>query len=491
MNFSENTQAILLLNAHFAKVVKGEFTPLTPTEWGNFASWLRDKELSPAQLLKADLSDVLASWHDRKVTTKRIQALLERGHAMALALEKWERAGIWVITRSDDAYPRRLKNRLRWATPAVFFGVGNRDLLNQSALAVVGSRNASAEDLYFSDVVGAQAASQGYALVSGGARGVDETAMLGALNAEGTAVGIMADSLLKAATSAKWRKHLMQGNLALISPFYPEAGFNTGNAMARNKYVYCMSDAALVAHSGTKGGTLTGALENLKKCWVPLWVKETNDPNAGNGQIVANGGRWFSSPAETIDIASMLFSTTTQSEQVGVVADNGHCPSNETPSLFSQPEAAIEPSETTVADVAKGIDVDSKADIQNSEATVDPAQTGPSDLLISVPNDEPSPEDISSSESPSLTKEGDQSEENWDNQSNQESLQPLFQLFLVHIAKLCAAPKTIDEISDDLGLHKSQTKAWLVQAEQEHKVEKLSRPVRYQWSVQESLEGIE
>ncbi len=141
MNFSENTQAILLLNAHFAKVVKGEFAPLT-----------------------ANLSDVLASWHDRKVTTKRIQALLERGHAMALALD-----------------------------------------------------------------------SQGYALVSGGARGVDETAMLGALNAEGTAVGIMADSLLKAATSAKWRKHLMRGNLALISPFYPEISDDLGLHKSQTK----------------------------------------------------------------------------------------------------------------------------------------------------------------------------------------------------------------------------------------------------------------
>lgn len=43
----------------------------------------------------------------------------------------------------------------------------------------------------------------------------------------------------------------MAMNLVLMSPFNPEAGFDVGNAMARNKYVYCLADAAVVVHSGT------------------------------------------------------------------------------------------------------------------------------------------------------------------------------------------------------------------------------------------------
>ena len=57
----------------------------------------------------------------------------------------------------------------------------------------------------------------------------------------GAVIGVMADSLLKAATSAKWRRGLMDGHVVLVSPFYPEAGFNAGNAMARNKYIYCLA----------------------------------------------------------------------------------------------------------------------------------------------------------------------------------------------------------------------------------------------------------
>jgi hypothetical protein len=65
----------------------------------------------------------------------------------------------------------------------------------------------------------------------------------------------------------------MMKNLVLVSPFNPEAGFDVGNAMARNKYIYCLSDAAIVvATSKGSGGTWSGATENLKRNWAPLWV---------------------------------------------------------------------------------------------------------------------------------------------------------------------------------------------------------------------------
>jgi predicted Rossmann fold nucleotide-binding protein DprA/Smf involved in DNA uptake len=159
-------------------------------------------------------------------------------------------------------------------------------LLNGGGLAVIGSRNVNDEDLAYSRNLGALAAGEGYSIVSGGARGVDEASMLGALEAEGTVIGVLADSLLRACTSAKYRKYLLANNLVLISTFYPEAGFNAGNAMQRNKYIYCLSDAAIAVQSGTKGGTWSGAMENLKKQWVPLWVKRTADTLAGNSAIV-------------------------------------------------------------------------------------------------------------------------------------------------------------------------------------------------------------
>ena len=306
MNLSTTAQATLLLTCHFSKASKEQVKPLTTTEWGRFAVWLKEKGMTPADLLTTDAYTALASWCDSHVSVERLQALLARGHSLALAMEKWQRAGLWVVTRSDTDYPKRLKARLRTDSPPVLFGCGNKSLLEIGGIAVVGSRNAGDADLAFTVALGAKAAVQGIGIVSGGARGIDESAMLGAIRAGGQVIGIMADSLLSAATSAKWRKGIMDGNLVLLSPFYPEAGFNAGNAMARNKYIYCLADTAVVVHSGKAGGTITGAQENLKKQWIPLWVKPNQDNDAGNSLLVAKGGRWCEADIEALDKSTIL-----------------------------------------------------------------------------------------------------------------------------------------------------------------------------------------
>ncbi len=289
---SENTQAILLLTTHFPGSRDDAIKPLTPKEWGNFAAWLKEHDLTPELLLKDCPTDLLKEWPDKEVALDRIDALLHRGAALALAMEKWIGAGLWIVTRSDDEYPSRLKRRLGLNSPAVLFGCGGKFLLNGSGAAVVGSRNASNHDLEYARAVGSHIAARNWNVVSGGARGIDQEAMLGALEEGGTAVGVLADSLLRASSSSKYRRYLIDNNLVLVSTFNPEASFNTGNAMQRNKYIYCLSDWALVVHSGTKGGTWSGATENLKKGWIPLLVKPTNDKEAGNSDLVNKGALW-------------------------------------------------------------------------------------------------------------------------------------------------------------------------------------------------------
>lgn len=64
--------------------------------------------------------------------------------------------------------------------------------------------------------------------------------------------------------------------------------------MERNKYIYCLSDAAVVVCSTPeKGGTWAGADKNLKKKWVPLWVKKTSDSYSGNPNLEKKGAKWL------------------------------------------------------------------------------------------------------------------------------------------------------------------------------------------------------
>ena len=73
--------------------------------------------------------------------------------------------------------------------------------------------------------VGRLAASAGKTIVSGGARGIDQAAMLGALEQGGKVIGVLADSLEKSAMNRENRNALINGQLVLISSYDPSAGF--------------------------------------------------------------------------------------------------------------------------------------------------------------------------------------------------------------------------------------------------------------------------
>ena len=438
---SPTAQATLLLTSYFSKSSNEITKPLSNAEWGRFALWLKDKSITPADLLVGDPQALLQGWHDTRISAERIIELLKRGHSLALAMEKWQRAGLWVVTRSDSEYPKQLKQRLKTDCPPVLFGCGNKALLNTGGLAVVGSRNASDPDLAFTDQVGAKAAAENIAIISGGARGVDETVMIGAMRQGGMVVGVMADRLLRAATSSKWRKGLMEGHVVLVSPFYPEAGFNVGNAMARNKYIYCLADSSLVIHSGKKGGTLSGAQENLKKSWVPLWIKQTTDKDAANADLVAKGGNWLKADIQAFTISDLLNSKESLVSQVSEPIGDLFSTSSQ-PGLFTETE--LEPALTPeFKENVNEVKINRVAIELKAENEADSTDAYEIDNIPLVPID-------------------------------------FYKLFISELQRLAQKPITIDELIESTQLHKSQLTEWLKRAVNDEVVKKLNRPVRYQ-----------
>ena len=283
-------QAILLLTIALGPAARVAERPLSNAEWAKFASWLRGQNLYPGQLLTDDLAALLDGWEDSKVTLTRLKRLLDRGAALGIAVEKWERAGLWILTQFDREYPNRLKSRHDLRAPPFLVGCGSKRLLDKGGVAVVGSRNAREGELSYARKLAVAVSGYGKSIISGGARGVDLTAMEAALSANGTSVGVLADSLLTTSVSAKFRRYLSGGSLAFVSPFNPEARFNVGLAMARNRYIYCLSDCAVVVDSAKgKGGTWNGARENMKHNWVPIFVKPNGNHDSGNAELLKLG----------------------------------------------------------------------------------------------------------------------------------------------------------------------------------------------------------
>ncbi|MCY7384313.1 MAG: DNA-protecting protein DprA [Microcoleus sp. CAN_BIN18] len=288
-----DTQAILLLCASFGQNRQTEPQPLTLGEYNSLAGWLRENQKRPADLLHPTCLNLLQSIPVNKLDFYRISALLQRGVMLSLAVEKWTNQGLWILGRSDSQYPKRLKHILQHLAPAILYGIGNIRLLSQGGLAIVGSRDVDEKGLDRTQRIAQTCAEQEMQVVSGGARGVDTAAMLSALEAGGTAVGILADSLAKAAVAGKYRAAIKEDRLTLVSACDPNAGFNVGNAMARNKYIYALADRALVISCSVgTGGTWAGAVEAIEKIKeIPVFVRIDDAVPEGNRQLLKRGAQ--------------------------------------------------------------------------------------------------------------------------------------------------------------------------------------------------------
>jgi predicted Rossmann fold nucleotide-binding protein DprA/Smf involved in DNA uptake len=308
---SPNTQAILLLTA---PLIAGRNTSspdlLSPGEYKRLARHLRESQRQPADLLSPDAADFLRACQP-VMDENRLQRLLARGLLLSQAVERWQARAIWVISRADPEYPRRLKARLREDAPALFYGCGDISLLETGGLAVVGSRHVDDSLIDHTMTVGQLAARAGRTILSGGAKGIDQAAMRGALEAGGKVIGVLADSLEKTAMNRMHRNLLLDGRLVLISPYDPGVGFNVGNAMQRNKLIYALADVSLVVSSDlNKGGTWAGATEQLDKLrLVPVYVRSTGELSAGLEALRSKGAVPWPNPQD-VDAFEAVFDET-------------------------------------------------------------------------------------------------------------------------------------------------------------------------------------
>lgn len=308
MSLSLNAQAILLLTA---PLIAGRAEPssdlLTPSEYKRLARFLRDTQRKPADLLTLDARELLGECR-HFIDSTRIKRLLDRSFLMSQAIERWQTRAIWVVSRADAEYPSRLKTRLKDDAPPVIYGCGDAAILDTGGLAVVGSRNVDDVLVEYTEAIGRLAAKAKRTLVSGGARGIDQAAMRGALEAGGKVAGVLADSLEKAVLIRDHREVLMDGRLVLISPYDPASGFNVGHAMQRNKLIYALADAALVVISDyEKGGTWAGAIEQLEKLrLVPVYVRSNGETSKGLESLRRKGALPWPNPRTPDEFVEVL-----------------------------------------------------------------------------------------------------------------------------------------------------------------------------------------
>lgn len=452
---SPNTQAILLLTA---PLIAGRGTSsqdlLSPGEYKRLARHLREIQRQPADLVSPDAADLLRACQP-VIDEARLQRLLGRGFLLSQVIERWQARAIWVVSRADAEYPRRIKARLREDAPAVIYGCGDMALLELGGLAVVGSRHVDDSLIEYTMAVGRLAARAGRALVSGGAKGIDQAAMRGALEAGGKVSGVLADSLEKTAMNREHRNLLLDGQLALISPYDPSAGFNVGNAMQRNKLIYALADASLVVSSDlNKGGTWTGAVEQLDKLkFVPVYVRSTAGSSPGLDALRNKGALPWPSP-DNADTFEAVFEVDApkpvRSPQPGLALGSEDGPSG------------VAPMFPALAETKTVIDAPGEPVLPNAVHLGEPVKLTPEP----VPPAEVMPKATLEAARPMLTMPSTPAE-------------TLFASVRSVIQPLLKSPMKDAEVAAALDVSTAQAKTWLQRLVEEGVLEKLKKPAGY------------
>ena len=194
---------------------------------------------------------------------QRILALLSEEELLERYLWKGKRAGCVPVTRISAGYPQVLRRRLGTESPACLWAKGDLSILSMPKISLVGSREILPDNKAFAWTVGEQAAKQGYALVSGNARGADKIAQTAALRCGGKVISVVADSLAEKAP---------QENVLYLSEEDYDLGFSAQRALSRNRVIHAMGDVTFVAQcSFGTGGTWSGTQMNLRAGWSPVY----------------------------------------------------------------------------------------------------------------------------------------------------------------------------------------------------------------------------
>lgn len=238
----ERTNRFVVQIIHENKMSWADFFALNKKEWKELFAFT-DKELADLEFVKTDLP------------------------RLAFIAEQLQNEGFLIIPVNSPDYPVVLKENLKIkSSPPVLYIKGRKSLLKEDAVAIVGSRKAGEKALLFTDHVAKKSVREFKVVVSGFAKGVDKQALDSTIEANGKSIIVLPQGILTFQSGfKKYYEPIVNGDVLVLSTFFPKAGWDVGLAMTRNAYIYGLAKEIYVAESDSKGGTWEGAMDGLKR----------------------------------------------------------------------------------------------------------------------------------------------------------------------------------------------------------------------------------
>jgi DNA processing protein len=181
-----------------------------------------------------------------------ISAAVEAALAWAAA------PGNTILTLADQDYPRGLLDMPD--PPPLLYAKGRLELLRRPAIAIVGSRNATAQGIANAEAFARSLSAAGYTIVSGQALGIDTAAHRGAMGGSGSTIAVIgtgADVVYPARN--RDLAHAIAGDGLILSEFALGTPALAPNFPRRNRIISGLSRGVLVVEAALRSGSLITA----------------------------------------------------------------------------------------------------------------------------------------------------------------------------------------------------------------------------------------
>lgn len=231
-----------------------------------------------------------------------VEDLIEQGYSI-------------IPITSQDYSPTLKKNLGRSYAPPVIYTKGNLQIMKEKSIAIVGSRAANDISLEFTDHVAKNASKDYKVVVSGFAKGVDKQALDSAIKYKGQSIIVLPQGIATFQSGfKKYYKQIIDGDVLVLSTFYPKAPWSVQLAMARNPIIYGLASEIYVAESSEKGGTWSGVMDGLRKGRTIYVRKPDSREKNANNILISKGGK-------AIDNEGNLISFEIKEETISIVAE--------------------------------------------------------------------------------------------------------------------------------------------------------------------------
>lgn len=209
-----------------------------------------------------------------------------------------------IVTINDEVYPSQLKEIA--SAPPVFYIRGEKNILSNKSIAVVGSRKFSSYGQRVTENLTRELVRAGLTIVSGLALGIDGVAHQATLASDGATIAVLGtgidDETIYPREHFNLAIRILENGGALITEFPPKTPSLKQNFPARNRIMAGLALGTLVIEAAENSGSLITAncaLEfNREVFAVPGDI--FSPQSAGTNDLIKKGAKLVSSAADIL-----------------------------------------------------------------------------------------------------------------------------------------------------------------------------------------------